>query len=155
MPPVFTSLFAERLNKVSPFEVLEACGGEVLEPGKVYITPGGLHAVLDQQGGHPVLRLVPKKESDLYCPSVNMLFLSAARLFRERTLAVLLTGMGDDGAEGMLEIKKAGGFCIAESMESAIIFGMPGEAVRLGAADQVLPSWQIPAALMQLLQKKQ
>jgi len=154
MPPVFTSLFAERLNKVTLFPVIEARDGECLEPGKAYIAPGGQHTVIQMQNTVALLRLVPKIESDLHCPSVNHLFNSAARHFRERLVAVLLTGMGDDGAEGMLDIHRAGGHCIAESMESAVIFGMPGEAVRLGAADQIIPSWQISAALMHLLQKK-
>ena len=154
MPPVFTSLFAERLNKVTLFPVIEARDGECLEPGKAYIAPGGQHTVIQMHNTVALLRLVPKIESDLHCPSVNHLFNSAARHFRERLVAVLLTGMGDDGAEGMLDIHRAGGHCIAESMESAVIFGMPGEAVRLGAADQIIPSWQISAALMHLLQKK-
>jgi len=154
MPPVFTSLFAERLNKATLFPVLEARDGEPLEPGKAYIAPGGRHAVIQIQDQAAHLRLIPKIESDLHCPSVNQLFNSAARHFHERLVAVLLTGMGDDGAEGLLNIHRAGGRCIAESMESAVIFGMPGEAVRLGAADQILPSWQIPGALLHLLQKK-
>ncbi len=155
MPPVFTALFAERLDRViTGMTVKEAAADGPLEPATIYVTAGGMHSALELRGGRPWLRLVPRKENELYCPSVNVLFSSAARVFRDRAAGVLLTGMGDDGAEGLLEMHQAGAYCIAESMESAVIFGMPAEAVRLGAAHAVLPAWQIPSALVQLLHRK-
>jgi two-component system chemotaxis response regulator CheB len=155
MPPVFTTLFAERLDRViTGMTVKEATADGPLEPATIYVTAGGLHSTVELRAGRPWLRLTPRRENELYCPSVNVLFSSAAKAFRERTAAVLLTGMGDDGAEGLLEIHQAGGYCIAESMESAIIYGMPAEAVRLGAVHAALPSWQIASALVQLLHQK-
>ena len=156
MPPVFTTLFAERLDRViTGMTVKEAVADGPLEPATIYVTAGGLHSTVEQRAGKPYLRLSPRRENELYCPSVNVLFSSAAKAFKERAAAVLLTGMGDDGAEGMLEIHTAGGYCIAESMESAIIYGMPAEAVRLGAVHVALPAWQIASALVQLLHRKQ
>ena len=156
MPPVFTTLFAERLDRViSGMTVKEATADGPLEPATIYVTAGGIHSTVEHRGGRPWLRMIPRRESELYCPSVNILFASAAKACRERAAAVLLTGMGDDGAEGMLEVRQAGGYCIAESMESAIIYGMPAEAARLGAAHAVLPAWQIASALVQLLHRKQ
>jgi two-component system chemotaxis response regulator CheB len=155
MPPVFTTLFAERLDRViTGMTVKEAAADGPLEPATIYVTAGGMHAALELRAGRPWLRLVPRKENELYCPSVNVLFSSAARVFRDRAAGVLLTGMGDDGAEGLLEMHQAGAYCIAESMESAVIFGMPAEAARLGAAHAVLPAWQIPSALVQLFHRK-
>ncbi len=155
MPPVFTTLFAERLDRViGGMTVKEAVADGPLEPATIYVTAGGLHSSVENRAGRPWLRVVPRKENDLYCPSVNHLFSSAARAFRERAAGVLLTGMGDDGAEGLLEMHQAGAYCIAESMESAVIYGMPAEAVRLGAVHSVLPAWQISSALVQLLHRK-
>lgn len=154
MPPIFTALFAERLSKISQMEFKEAQIREELKPGTVYIAPGGKHTSLERQEEKTFIRLIEKKEDELYCPSVNILFESAIKIYKEKLIAVLLTGMGDDGAEGLLKIKNEGGFTIAESEETAIIFGMPGEAVRLNAANRVLPSWQIPSFLIELLQKK-
>ncbi len=154
MPPIFTALFAERLCKIAPMEFKEAEQKEEIKPGKVYIAPGGKHTALEEMGGKIYIKLIEKKEDELYCPSVNILFESAANIFKEKLLGILLTGMGDDGAEGMLKIKETGGFTIAESQDTAIIFGMPQEAIRLQAVGKVLPSWQIPSFLLEILQKK-
>lgn len=154
MPPVFTALFAERLSKISQMEFVEAQEREELKAGRVYIAPGGKHTALERVEERVFIKISDRKEGELYCPSVNILFESAARAFKERCLALLLTGMGDDGAEGLLKIKKDGGFTIAESEDTAIIFGMPGEAIRINAVERVLPSWQIPSFIIQLLQKK-
>ncbi len=154
MPPIFTALFAERLCKIAPMEFKEAEQKEEVKPGKVYIAPGGKHTALEEVEGKIYIKLLEKKEDELYCPSVNILFESAANIFKEKLVGILLTGMGDDGAEGMLKIKEAGGFTIAESQDTAIIFGMPGEAIRLQAVGKVLPSWQIPSFLLEILQKK-
>ena len=154
MPPVFTTLFAERLSKISQMKFKEAEMKEELKAGFVYIAPGGKHSLLEKEGDKIYIKLISKREEELYCPSVNILFESAAKIYKEKIIAVLLTGMGDDGAEGLLKIKNEGGFTIAESQETAIIFGMPGEAIRINAAERVLPSWQIPSFLIELLQKK-
>lgn len=154
MPPVFTTLFAERLSKISKMQFKEAQMREEILAGTVYIAPGGMHTVLEKQENKVFTKLIDKKEDELYCPSVNVLFESALKIFKEKIIAILLTGMGDDGAEGLLKIRNKGGFTIAESEDTAIIFGMPGEAIRLNAVERVLPSWQIPSFVVELLQNK-
>lgn len=154
MPPVFTALFAERLAKISKIKFKEAENREELIPGYGYIAPGGVHTILEKSQDKVFIKLIPKKEDELYVPSVDYLFKSVCKIFKEKTLAILLTGMGDDGAEGLLEVKESGGFTIAESQETAVIFGMPGEAIRLNAVLRVLPSWQIPSFLVEVFQKK-
>jgi two-component system chemotaxis response regulator CheB len=96
------------------------------------------------------VRVFPAGRSDLYAPSVDRLFASASRACAERMIAVIMTGMGDDGAEAMKEVHERGGLTIAESSESAIIFGMPNEAIRTGAIDEVLPLPEIPRAIQRL-----
>jgi two-component system, chemotaxis family, protein-glutamate methylesterase/glutaminase len=128
MPPTFTRLFAERVNKLTKFEVSE-----------VRRIAEGLQ-----------LRVFPAIDGDLYAPSVDRLINTASMACRERLIAVILTGMGDDGADAIRGVRERGGRTIAESSESAIIFGMPAEAIRTGAVDEVLSLTQIPAALRRL-----
>lgn len=147
MPPVFTRLFAERVDRLTRYRVKEAENGETLMPGVVYIAPGGQQTDVQRNGDQLRIRLLEKKAGDLYAPSVNHLFQSAAISCEDRVLAVILTGMGDDGAEAITEIHRRGGKTIAESAVTAIIFGMPGEAIKTGAVQQVLPLHDIPEAI--------
>jgi len=147
MPPVFTRLFAERVDRLTRYRVKEAENGEVLMPGVVYIAPGGQQTDVVRNADQLRIRLAEKKMTDLYAPSVNHLFQSAADCAGERVLAVVLTGMGDDGAEAIREIHRRGGRTIAESAVTAIIFGMPGEAIKTGAVQKVLPLHDIPDAI--------
>lgn len=150
MPPTFTRLFAERVNKLTPFEVREGRDGETLEPGIVYIAPGGMQSEVRRSGDTLQLRVFTATGDDLYAPSVDRMLTTASDACRERLIAVILTGMGDDGAQAMRLVKERGGRTIAESSESAIIFGMPAEAIKTGAVDEVLALSAIPAAIRRL-----
>jgi two-component system chemotaxis response regulator CheB len=150
MPPVFTRLFAERVDRLTRYRVKEAENGEVLMPGVVYIAPGGEQTDILRNGDQLRIRLTEKKAGDLYAPSVNRLFESAALCCEERVVAVVLTGMGDDGAQAIKEVHRRGGRTIAESAVTAIIFGMPGEAIKTGAVQQVLALHDIPPAIAEV-----
>jgi len=147
MPPVFTRLFAERVNKLTDYAVKEAADGEILARGTVYIAPGGMQSEIRRVAEGLQVRIFPAGVSDLYAPSVDRLFRTASEACAERMIAVIMTGMGDDGAEAMREVRDRGGKTIAESSQSAIIFGMPAEAIKTGAIDEVLPLVQIPDAI--------
>ena len=150
MPPTFTRLFAERVNKLTPFEVREGSDGELLDPGFVYVAPGGMQSEVRRIPEGLQLRVFPAGANDLYAPSVDRLFKTASAACKERLVAVIMTGMGDDGAEAIREVKERGGKTIAESSESAIIFGMPAEAIRTGAVDEVLALSAIPDAIRRM-----
>jgi two-component system chemotaxis response regulator CheB len=150
MPPTFTRLFAERVNKLSSYHVREAVDGETVVPGNVYIAPGGMQTAVRRGGETLHLRVHPANVSDVYAPSVDLLFRSASEACGDRLVAVIMTGMGDDGAAAMREVRGRGGRTIAEAEETAIIFGMPGEAIRTGAVDDVLPLPEIPLAIQRL-----
>lgn len=147
MPGGFTRGFAERLDRLTPFRVREARGGETAERGTVLIAPGGAHLTFESRGSRIVTRLEEGCEADRFVPSVDRLFSSAAKHFGSQLLAVVLTGMGDDGRAGACQVKRSGGRVIAESEETAVIYGMPRQVVSAGAADRVLPLYEIPAAI--------
>jgi two-component system chemotaxis response regulator CheB len=151
MPSGFTGLFAERLARICSFPVVEARDGESLRPGSAYVAPGGAHAEI--QGRWPALslRVVSRSPEDFYAPAVDRLFTSAARVAGPKAVAVLLTGMGSDGKEGMLAVQRAGGRTLVESEETAVVYGMPGEAVRSGAADEILALPDIAPAIVRLV----
>ena len=125
----------------------EAENGETLTPGTVYIAPGGSHLELDTRDGRPVTRVVEACEDDKYAPSVDRLFGSCAKHLGSDLLAVVLTGMGDDGSHGVVEVREAGGGVIAEDESTAVIFGMPQQAIRTGSVDLVLPLHEIATAI--------
>ena len=150
MPPTFTRLFAERVNKLTEYEVKEASDGDVLQPGGVYIAPGGMQMEVERREGRLHARVFAASADDLYAPSVDRLFSSASAACAEKLLAVVLTGMGDDGAKSLREVKDRGGRTLAESAETAIIFGMPAAAEKTGFVDGVIPLNDIPAALHRL-----
>lgn len=147
MPATFTKYFAERVNRLSRYHVKEAETGEVLKPGTVYILPGGEQSEILRDGEQFRVRVSPRSPDDLHAPSVNLLFETAAEAAKERLLALVLTGMGDDGARGIRKVRELGGRTVAESSQSAIIFGMPAEAIKTGAVQEVLPLHQIAAAI--------
>jgi two-component system chemotaxis response regulator CheB len=150
MPPTFTRLFAERVNKLTAFEVREGRDGEMLDAGNVYIAPGGMQTEVRRVSDGLQMRVLPAAANDLYAPSVDRLFHSASAACGERLIAVIMTGMGDDGSEAIRGVHERGARTIAESAESAIIFGMPSEAIKTGAIDEVLSLSQIPAAIRRL-----
>ena len=147
MPPGFTRGFAERLDRLTPLRAAEARSGMELEPGSVLVAPGGHHAELERSGSKLMARVISGTSSDKYTPSVDRLFESAAKQLGPEVLAVVLTGMGDDGRSGVRAVKDAGGSVVAESESTAVIFGMPRQAIRTGAVDAVLPLPDIASAM--------
>jgi len=139
MPAGFTRAFAERLNRTSHFDIREAEDGDLVLPGRVLIAPGGRNMTFEVCGGQVTARIVAPSESDRYVPSVDVMLQSCAAIYRNRVLAVILTGMGNDGSKGVRDIKEGGGCVIAESEESAIVYGMPREAVATGVVDRCVP----------------
>ena len=149
MPPGFTRAFAERLDRISKLKVKEAEEGDVMEKGKVLVSPGGKNLLLVKQGGKVIAKIEERTETDRYVPSVDKLFKSAARVYGPRMLAVVLTGMGSDGKEGILAVKSAGGVVIAESEKTSIVFGMPREAIETHQVDKVVNLEQISGEILQ------
>jgi len=147
MPEGFTRGFADRLDRLTSFRAGEAQGGEALAPGTIWVAPGGKHLELDSVGGRVTTRVVPRHPRDKYAPSVDRLFESAAKHAGSEVLAVVLTGMGDDGRLGARAVKAAGGRVIAESEDTAVVFGMPQQAIRSGAVDRVVPLGEIATAI--------
>ena len=150
MPSTFTRLFAERVNKLTDYEVREAEDGEPLRGGRVLVAPGGMQTEVVRTSAGLHVRVSSPRPADLYAPSIDRLFQTASDACGDRLLAVVLTGMGDDGARAIRQVRDRGGRTIAESEESAIIFGMPGEAIRTGAVEAVLPLRDIPHAIQRL-----
>jgi len=153
IPPVFSNAVAQRLDQLSPYTVREARDGEPLSHGLCLIAPGDYHLSVVSQGSGYVTRLTRTPPINYCRPAVDVLFRSAATAAGHRCLAVLLTGMGNDGARGMQSVKQAGGTTIAEDEESCVVFGMPRAAIQLGAADLVVPLERMPAAIQQSLAK--
>ncbi len=139
MPPGFTRAFAERMNKFSALTIREASNGDVMTPGTVLVAPGGKNLIFERRGTSIVANISDPPSDQRYIPSVDALFSSAAETFGSEALGVILTGMGNDGAQGVAKIKKAGGRIIAESEESSVVFGMPKEAIATGCVDRVVP----------------
>jgi two-component system chemotaxis response regulator CheB len=151
MPKGFTASFAERLNKSSMIRIKEARDGDELERGKALLCPGGSHMSFTRSGGKVIAVLRERKPADKYAPSADLMLSSLADVFGSMTMGVVLTGMGNDGTAGMLDIKKAGGYTIVESEETAVVFGMPSEVIKAGAAGRVLPISEIPDEMIRLI----
>jgi two-component system chemotaxis response regulator CheB len=147
MPSGFTRGFAERIDRRTAVRAREAEAGELPEPGLALIAPGGSHLELDAVGGRVVTRLLPGAPDDKYAPSIDRMFASAAKHVGSDLVAVVLTGMGSDGRRGARAVKEAGGTVIAESEDSAVIFGMPQQVIRAGCADAVLHLDEIANAI--------
>ncbi len=138
MPGEFTKAFADRLNQESALVVKEAEDGETIKNNCVYVANGFFHLLLEKRGADYVVRLKDGPLVNRHKPSVDVLFRSAARHAGPRALGILLTGMGDDGARGLLEMKQAGAMTIAQDKASSVVFGMPKAAIDLGAANRIL-----------------
>jgi two-component system chemotaxis response regulator CheB len=148
MPAKFTLPFAERLDRASAFEVREAVNGDKLRPGLALVAPGAGIMTLDRgTDGALVVRVDPPTPEDRFLPSIDRLFESAAEVMGTDLLGVVLTGMGGEGARGVKAVKQRGGRVVAESEESAVIFGMPEEAIKTGLVDEILPLSQIVPAI--------
>jgi two-component system chemotaxis response regulator CheB len=148
MPKGFTRSFAERLSRATPFKVSEAHSGDEILPGNIYITPGGEHAIVERPAdGRLTISISPTGESDLFAPSANRLLRSIAEACGPSAIGLVLTGMGDDGLVGAAALNRAGGYIIAESEESSVIWGMPRAVVEAGLAHAQLNLAAIAAAL--------
>jgi two-component system chemotaxis response regulator CheB len=148
MPEGFTAGFAERVDRLTQLSAREARGGEEIRPGSVLVAPGGRHLEFETSGSRVLAKVSAPAAREKYAPSVDRLFASAAKHFGRDLVAVVLTGMGDDGSQGARAVKQAGGLVIAESEETAVIFGMPQQAIRSGAVDRVLPLHDIAASIL-------
>jgi len=152
MPSGFTASFAERLNHLSQVRVKEAEDGDRIRPGLALLAPGGeQHLTVKRSGGQYLVKLVPGEKVSGHRPSVDVCFESLAREVGKNTAAVLMTGMGGDGAQGLLKIRLAGGRTFAQNAETCVIYGMPEVAMRLGAAEKAIPLMEIPNTLLAAL----
>jgi len=143
MPVGFTESFSQRLNKSSRIYVKEAAAGDIVTPGVCYVGKAGYHMTLYKKHSGVVTIRLGKTPDHAFIPSADIMMESVCNVFGKNTLGTLMTGMGDDGANSMCIVKRSGGFTIAESEETAIVYGMPREAVERGCADIVLPSDKI------------
>jgi two-component system chemotaxis response regulator CheB len=148
MPPRFTAAFAERLNRECPMTVSQAMHDEVIEPGHVYIAPGSHHLELHRSGGRDTCRLSDSPPMSGHRPSVDVLFRSVARAAGRSAVGVILTGMGKDGAEGMLEMRQAGAITLGQNEESSLIYGMPRVAFERGGVMRQYALSQISDAIL-------
>jgi len=155
MPEHFTASFAARLNDLCEMEVREARTGDLVAPGVALLAPGNHHMVLRRSGAQFSVELKGGPQVHYQRPSVDVLFHSVARQAEGNALGVILTGMGADGASGLLAMRQAGAQTLAQNEESCVVFGMPREAIRLGAAQEIAPLQNISARIMSILQTRE
>ena len=148
MPAAFTGAFAARLNTLSEVEVVEAKGNETILPGHVYIAPGDRHLLVNRSGALYKIELKDGPLVTRHKPSVDVLFRSVARYAGKNAMGIILTGMGDDGARGLKEMKDAGSVTLGECEKSCIVYGMPQEAMKRGAVGKELSLEQFPSAIL-------
>jgi two-component system chemotaxis response regulator CheB len=148
MPEQFTAAFARRLNEGCRIEVKEAANGDRVLEGRALVAPGNRHTLLRRSGGHYTVEVADGPLVSRHRPSVDVLFRSVALAAGPNAVGVIMTGMGGDGAEGLLEMKRAGAATLAQDEESCVVFGMPKEAITLGAVDDVVPLQRIPSAIL-------
>ncbi|CAM3926033.1 protein-glutamate methylesterase/protein-glutamine glutaminase [Xenorhabdus thuongxuanensis] len=148
MPAGFTRSFAERLNKLSQITVKEAEDGERVLPGHAYIAPGDRHMELCRSGANYQIMITHAQPVNRHRPSVDVLFRSVAKYAGRNAVGVILTGMGNDGAAGLLEMKQAGAYTLAQSEKSCVVFGMPRASIQLGAVDEVMDLQKISKTML-------
>lgn len=149
MPELFTRAFADRLNRECKIEVKEAARGDRILNGRALIAPGNHHLLVQRSGAHYVVEVKDGPLVSRHRPSVDVLFRSVAKSVGQNAVGVIMTGMGDDGAQGLLEMRQSGAFTIAQDEESCVVFGMPKEAINIGAACTVLPLRHIAQKISQ------
>jgi two-component system chemotaxis response regulator CheB len=149
MPEKFTAMYAQRMDGICAMNIREAKDGDRLERGVVLIAPGGRHMQLQRRGGHYYAVIIDGPPVNRHKPSVDVLFRSVAEVSSGDVLAIMLTGMGDDGARGMKQLHDGGARTIAQDEASCVVFGMPKEAIKLGAVDQVMPLERVSSAILQ------
>ena len=152
MPAAFIGAYVARLQKESAIRVVEAVSGETVQAGTCYVAGNNLHLCAYRKGTGEVVLRTPSQPKTLFVPGVDVMMESVLSVYGRKTIGVLMTGIGDDGADQMVCIREAGGLTIAESEESCVVFGMPYQAIRRGGAEIVLPSWQIAGRLVRALE---
>jgi len=148
MPEKFTKSFADRLNELCRISVKEAVDGDSVLRGRALIAPGNYHMLLKRSGARYYVEIKEGPLVNRHRPAVDVLFRSTARYAGSNAIGVIMTGMGDDGAKGLMEMKEAGAHTVAQDEKSCIVFGMPKEAIKLGAVDKILPLDQIAAHVL-------
>lgn len=148
IPEVFSTSFARRLDRESAMSVVEAQDGMQILPGHAFVAPGNRHLMVVRDGARFVCRVNDAQPVNRHRPSVDVLFRSVAEQIGPNATGAILTGMGDDGARGLLEMRKAGASTVAQDEASSVVWGMPGAAVRLGAAERILPLRRVAATLL-------
>jgi two-component system chemotaxis response regulator CheB len=151
MPGEFITGLTRWLAETTRLRVCMAEDRQPLQPGMIYLSPGNVHLTVNRQGDKLVSRLLPGGNDDRYQPSIDVLFHSIAETCRERAIGVILTGMGEDGAEGLLAMRRVGARTFAQDRGSSTIYGMPGAALERGGVEQVLPLSQLASGLLKLL----
>lgn len=150
IPAAFSAPFTRRMDSLCALSVCEPQDGQYIMPGHVYIAPGGKHLLVERDGARYRCRLNDGPPVNRHCPSVDVLFRSVAQKVGPNAVGVILTGMGDDGARGLKEMRDAGAATIAQDEASSVVWGMPGAAVRLGAVGEILPLNKVAEAVMRL-----
>ena len=151
MPESFTTSFAERLNKTCEIEVREARDKDHVVPGVALIAPGNYHMILRRSGANYLVRVKDGPQVHYQRPAVDVLFQSVAKSAGKNSVGVLLTGMGSDGAKGLQAMNNSGAYTIAQDEKTSIVFGMPKEAIKLGAVNKVVPLHQMPEEIIRAL----
>ena len=154
MPPVFTKSFAERLDSICNLNVKEAEDNDLVRPGQALIAPGNYHMLVDKVGAKYYARIKQGPPVHHQRPSVDVMFNSIAQNVGVNAMGVILTGMGADGAKGLLAMKQKGSYTIGQDEETSVVYGMPKEAYKLGAVDDVLPLQKIPDAIIKHMKKQ-
>jgi two-component system chemotaxis response regulator CheB len=149
MPPTFTAAFAQRLDGLCRINVREAQNNDRVVPGCALIAPGGKHLLLQRSGAQYFVEVREGPPVNRHCPSVDVLFRSTAKAAGRNALGIIMTGMGDDGARGLKEMRNVGASTIAQDEESCVVFGMPKEAIRMEAVDRILSLDELPRAILQ------
>ena len=148
MPASFTGSFARRLDTLSNLRVKEAVDGDALEPGTAYVAPGGMQMVIENKTGHSAVRIRESYEGEQYKPSVDITYKSVANVYRDAALAIILTGMGTDGRDGAVLLKRSGSAIWAQDERTSVVYGMPHAVIEAGAADRILPLAEITHQLV-------
>jgi two-component system chemotaxis response regulator CheB len=151
IPPGFSKMFAERLNLQTHFDVKEARTGDIIEPGKVLIAPGNEHMRIKKAGDKYIVETLTGNKVNGHCPSVDVLFESVAKMAAQYAIGVILTGMGHDGAMGLMSMRKAGAKTIGQDEQSSVVYGMPKAAFDLGAVEKQVPLSKIPRTVCDMI----
>ena len=149
MPEKFTTAFAQRLDGLCRIEVREAQDNDAVAPGCALVAPGGKQMTLRRNGTGYRVEVRSAPPVNRHCPSVDVLFRSVAKHAGSNALGIIMTGMGNDGARGLLQMRQAGARTVAQDETTCVVFGMPKEAIKLGAVDRVLPVQSIPNEILQ------